>query len=808
MTRLQPRQLPVAAKLQEVIRSRGLDDLPDTQLLHRFSHYADHPAFDVLLRRHGPLIMGVCRRILANAADAEDAFQATFLILVRKARSIRHANHLGPWLYGVACRVALKVRARAGRLSTRHTEITDMFPDPAEPIEVPDWLPLLDTELNALPAKYRDPLLLCELQGSSRADAARVLKIPEGTLSSRLARGRVLLRNRLLKHGTLLPAGGLAVFLGGSGTGRAVVSSSLFTRTGELAAILATGSKAAGVVPVETAILMDEVIKAMFLTKLRAMGCGILAAIVVTAGLLAAAPTETPVLPQEKKQGAKSASAATPSAAVEKPTPGRPRPDKDAIQGLWVVDQVLAEDGAHLKEGTGSRMLVVGDVCWSWKAGDLSNSPNQMRIRLDPTKNPKWLDSLVPTEKSEDTADRCIYELEGDKLQICLFVGEKSKRRPAEILVADANEQIVMKLTREKMPPPAGEKALIGSWGDSELKQYFSSVRDLEVLDGILFLRAPTQRPNLPPGEVKTDNTQWVGGRYTVDATKNPKWIDIELFTPYPEPKITKLHGTYEVVDKRLKLALGLTGKRAFRPLEFKADKDVLFFDVGPTGEIKEGMTLPFPRDLNSTPHLFPPPASKNSDTESFEPLKQALELMKARQFSEAEEEIRKLQPTLKGYQSSAAKFYVGACLTERAGDGKTKDANMLREEAKLLFREVISELARVQEKTEAQQWLYKRAQVGILKTFFYSNKPDEVLKEAQAVVDSSGETIEGIIARALIYYAYKEKGNDAAARDTFNRMKVHFERLPDTAFTAKSGEYSRAYWEKVWFGSEATKKP
>src|SRR5262245_22148123 len=156
MTRLAAHQFP-ASRLREVLRGGGLDELPDAELLTRFARYGEQAAFDVLLRRHGPMVLGVCRRVLIHSADAEDAFQATFLVFVRKARALRHAERLGPWLYGVAVRVALKARSRLARLAAQMAESLDMIADPSAPIGTPDWQPVLDAELQALPPKYREP---------------------------------------------------------------------------------------------------------------------------------------------------------------------------------------------------------------------------------------------------------------------------------------------------------------------------------------------------------------------------------------------------------------------------------------------------------------------------------------------------------------------------------------------------------------------------------------------------------------------------------------------------------------------------
>jgi RNA polymerase sigma factor (sigma-70 family) len=599
MTRLAAHQLPPVGRLRDALRAGGLDDLPDADLLDRFARYGEHPAFDALLRRHGPMVFGVCRRVLANLADAEDAFQATFLVFVRKARSLRRGDRLGPWLYRVAVRVAMKARSRAARLAGRRTEATDMIPDPTTPAEVPDWLPVLDAELSALPAKYREPLVLCELQGASRADAAKALGIPEGTLSSRLARGRELLRKRLLKHGTLLPAGGLASLFAAGGMGRAAVPAGLLAKTSEVAAVIATGAAPAGAVPAGPARLTDEVLKGMFITKLRVAGGAVLAAGLVAVGLMAAWPGEAPGQPDRPKEVPKTAKAAGAKVQPTKPAgPQEPRPagfvdngtvlpDRDAIQGLWVLDKcdlgkgVGGDDQRETKEMIGKmQFLVAGDVWWGLVPRE-RDGINPMVARIDPAKNPKWLD-LTGLSAGGGWFDRCIYELDGDRLRVCIANAGKDAR-PAEFNTDDDTPLVVMHFRREKSPPAAGEKALVGSW-QGETKSYMTTAETPNggVVGSVLHIPAP--RVEILDGYLfafieEGGNGKWLGGKYTVDTTKNPKWIDVELVSPRGD-KVTKLYGCYEIAEGRLRLALGTTGKRVVRPLEFKHATDVLFFDL------------------------------------------------------------------------------------------------------------------------------------------------------------------------------------------------------------------------------------
>jgi RNA polymerase sigma factor (sigma-70 family) len=178
----------------------------DRQLLQRFVQGQDAAAFAGLIQRHGPMVLGVCRRVLNHQQEAEDAFQATFLVLVRRAATLERPDLLGNWLYGVAYRTAQKARARLAR--RRHHERRVLPMSPVEPTDHLQWQELrsvLDQELRELPPKYRTPLVLCYLQGLTNEEAARRLGWPTGSMSYRLARGRQMLRDRLRQRRQLMP---------------------------------------------------------------------------------------------------------------------------------------------------------------------------------------------------------------------------------------------------------------------------------------------------------------------------------------------------------------------------------------------------------------------------------------------------------------------------------------------------------------------------------------------------------------------------------------------------------------------------
>ncbi len=203
----------VAQELESLWSTGTLTGASDAQLLQRFT--LDHDAtaelaFRELLERHAPMVMGVCRQIARRPHDVDDAFQATFLVLVRKARSIRVQDSLGPWLYKVAYRTAHRARVSAARhASAALDDIESPAGSPSEDSSGLETAPLLHDEIGRLPEKYRSPIVLCHLEGKTHEEAARVLNWPIGTLSGRLSRGRALLKGRLERRGLAVPMAAL-----------------------------------------------------------------------------------------------------------------------------------------------------------------------------------------------------------------------------------------------------------------------------------------------------------------------------------------------------------------------------------------------------------------------------------------------------------------------------------------------------------------------------------------------------------------------------------------------------------------------
>jgi RNA polymerase sigma factor (sigma-70 family) len=278
---LLPALYPVAALA-------GPDVQSDADLLQRFVRSGDQQAFAALVRRHGPMVLAVCRRLLPDRHEAEDAFQATFLVLVRKSAGLRHPEQVASWLHGVAYRTALRLRQRAARwqLTADSSDVASSAePAPLERLAGKEVAAVLDEEIQRLPGKYRLPVVRCYLQGQSYADAARSLGWPAGTVAVRLARARQLLRSRLVRRGLGLSAT-LLGSVSGQGALAAAVPGRLLTATVLASRHVASGAPAlAGAVSHQVIALTEGVLQAMWISKLKTTLLTAVAAMLVAAGV-------------------------------------------------------------------------------------------------------------------------------------------------------------------------------------------------------------------------------------------------------------------------------------------------------------------------------------------------------------------------------------------------------------------------------------------------------------------------------------------------------------------------------------------
>jgi RNA polymerase sigma factor (sigma-70 family) len=273
--------------LRRITASDHVRVAPDADLLERFVAQRDETAFAGLVQRHGPMVLGVCIRVLGDTPDAEDAFQAAFLVLARRAGSVAKPELLGNWLYGVAYRTASKARSQAFRPQTQagHEPATERD-NPAEDAARRELRHVLDRELSRLPDRYRAPLVLHYLEGCSQEEVARRLACPRQTVTTRLARACARLQVPLARRGLALTAGGLAAAL--SDEASAALPAALFHATARAATLFAAdqvlSAHAAGVVSARVLSLAQGIIHTMFWTKLRTVAAVLLAVMAIGAG--------------------------------------------------------------------------------------------------------------------------------------------------------------------------------------------------------------------------------------------------------------------------------------------------------------------------------------------------------------------------------------------------------------------------------------------------------------------------------------------------------------------------------------------
>src|SRR5262245_11036038 len=601
-------------------RRRLFEVLTDAELLARFLAERDETAFEELIHRHGPMVRAVCRRVLGPTADADDAFQAAFLILIRKARSIRRTDLLANWLCAVAYRTSRQALRRRYRIGVRE-RIVDPLPETGCADEPPrDWLPLFDAALQRLPSKYRDPVVLCELQGLSRPEAARKLGVNEGTLSSRLGRARDLLRKRLTPHGFPLVAG-------------AALAPSLVPEA--LTASTAAASMTIGSASVSAIVLTEGVLTAMFASKVKA---GAACAAVLLVGTIAGFQFSG----SATLAGGPAAKEAPKAAPKTEPTSEKPSESKSILmaaeyepfQGDWSVTAAERDGIATTPAGVGV------DETWKFASNVLTTGGEAKEdagspFKIDPRAKPAEIDFTLIQFRSDNTGSlvpasyQGIYRFDPDgRLIICFRPSADRVVRPSRFATARNSGATLVKLRR--LPPPAPQHTPIaldfgvpivgneknfsvtpvdpGKTKPADLAQVVGA-SELTDVDGLTpeaairklsvdrdgnpapAGRAPRRweslrRMQLLPAGGPMDLTNHPNSLsfvayFELDGTRNPKWITFHALissrpdapAPTPPTKIMRLCGIYKVEGEKLVLCLPEAEvSPLLRPAEFKSD--------------------------------------------------------------------------------------------------------------------------------------------------------------------------------------------------------------------------------------------
>jgi RNA polymerase sigma-70 factor (ECF subfamily) len=427
---------PLKEAVQQVRRAMLVRDgggLSDGQLLERYVTGQEEAAFEALVQRLGPMVLGVCRRILRHHQDAEDAFQAAFLVLAKRAAYISPRDRVGPFLYGVAFHTAIKAKARILRRRRRQLSAAEA-PEPVT-TQADDWhdlRPVLEQEIHRLSEKYRAPVVLCDVEGLTRAEAARRLDWPEGTVSGRLSRARALLARRLARRGVTLSMGVGIVF--GADKEATAFHSALVRSTLEAVSHSAAARSAA-----PCAALTEGVLTNMLMSKGKPT-----LLILIVAGLLAWGTRSLQLGP---------ANGAAPPPVRSAPSTPPPRPvtvardDRGLIQGTWKVVAFEANGKRHDMDAEAAEPEPRGgvppfaqDCRWTFDRDRLwvegAGTTALMRFKMDLTKIPRRIDltfSVPLGPVPSQSVAFGIYELHGDRLMVCLTrAGLPRVQRPAE----------------------------------------------------------------------------------------------------------------------------------------------------------------------------------------------------------------------------------------------------------------------------------------------------------------------------------------------------------------------------------------
>jgi RNA polymerase sigma factor (sigma-70 family) len=446
---------------------------PDGELLQRFAEGTDRTAFELVVRRHAEMVWGVCRAALGRDRHAaEDAFQATFLILARRAGTIRDASAAG-WLFRVARNVAVRARARATRQAA--APLPDACSTGSAPVD--DGLargeiaPVIAEEVSRLAERFREPVVLCFYEGHTHAEAAARLGWPIGTVASRLARAKDVLRDRLTRRGVVLPAAGLTALIApSSGTG----APALLIHSAVAVSVGSTGN-----VPPVVLSLTEGVLTAMRIAKLKllaALSAVILVAIGITSALAASSTSAPPPAgPLRLTLGHGPVPAQT--TADDKKDADAIAKELKALEGKWRIVKVEA-DGKELPADAiaSARWTIKGDRIEV--TDEFTDEATVLKLAISLDANPKHFDTtmiIVGKQKAienegaglKDKLVPGLYKRDGDTLSVCMRSADKlDDGRPKELKAGEGVNFVVLERVKGEQEE---QQALAGEWKVTKL---------------------------------------------------------------------------------------------------------------------------------------------------------------------------------------------------------------------------------------------------------------------------------------------------------------------------------------------------
>jgi len=572
---------PILRTIRRIAAAGDTQGMTDAQLLQQFATHRDEPAFEVLVHRHAGMVWRVCRDLLRESHAAEDAFHATFLVLVRKAGSIARPELLGNWLYGVASRVALRARKTLTRRASHEQQGVAMsaatsFDNNAEH----DLQALLQEELQRLPAKYRSPMVLCYLEGRTNEEAAEQLDWPVGTLKVRLMRGREMLRTRLARRGLAVGAGALTSAL--SADAASAVPAPLLDTTLKAALLFAVGRAAGtGALSGHAVALTEWVLKTMAWTRLK-----LVAALLMAVGLIGvgAGRLALRALTLDERAAKVPAGPAQPSAAAGAKKGTKVKSDVERLQGTWSVSSLEIE-GAKMGENVfaGSKIVVDGNKFTTISMG----ATYKGIFKIDVASKPKTLDLMFDEGPEKGNTSLGIYELDGDSWKLCLCVG--SKVRPKEFVTKAGSGHALETLKRDKQAKGSGAADAAGASEPTAEPEPASAPakqagldKETARLEGEWTMLAGEINGQALPEEflknskriVKgNETTVIIGGQvflkatFTVDTSKKPMTIDYTMTAGPTKGK--KQLGIYEWDGDTVRYCFASPSKD--RPTDFTA---------------------------------------------------------------------------------------------------------------------------------------------------------------------------------------------------------------------------------------------